>query len=121
MKKLPIVLVLLACSTFARESLAAGPTVYNRQHDVLAAAIRYGSTSGVMEGEVAEHFTRQFRSTGPLLVSAKVLKSYAREGCKRLEMVFTKKDVDTPQGRTDAILKTQLNYCLDGSPPISLE
>lgn len=105
---------------FARESLA-GPTVYTRQHDVLAAAIRNGSSSGVMEGEVAEHFTRQFRSTGPLLVTAKVIKSFSRADCKRLEMVFTKKDVDTPQGRTDAILKTQLNYCLDGTPPISVE
>ena len=79
------------------------------------------SSSGVMEGEVAEHFTRQFRSTGPLLVTAKVIKSFSRADCKRLEMVFTKKDVDTPQGRTDAILKTQLNYCLDGTPPISVE
>lgn len=121
MKQLPAILILLACSTFARESLAGGPTVYTRQHDVLATAIRNGSTSGVMEGEVAEHFTRQFRSTGPLLVSAKVIKSFNRADCKRLEMVFTKKDVDTPQGRTDAILKTQLNYCLDGTPPISLE
>lgn len=120
MKTLSIALILLACSTFARESLA-GPTVYARQHDVLAAAIRNGSSSGVMEGEVAEHFTRQFRSTGPLLVTAKVIKSFSRADCKRLEMVFTKKDVDTPQGRTDAILKTQLNYCLDGTPPISVE
>lgn len=120
MKTISIVIFLLACSTFARESLA-GPTVYTRQHDVLVAAIRSGSTSGVMDGEVAEHFTRQFRSTGPLLVVAKVVKSFSRVDCKRLEMVFTKKDVETPLGRTDAILKTQLNYCLDGSPPIPVE
>ncbi|MCW5323667.1 hypothetical protein D5039_21740 [Verminephrobacter aporrectodeae subsp. tuberculatae] len=119
MKTLSIVLVLL-CSTFARESLA-GPTVYTRQHDVLAAAIRNGKSSGVMEGTVAEHFTRQFRSTGQLLVTATVIKSFSRADCKRLEIVFTKKDVDTPQGRTDAILKTQLNYCLNGAPPISVE
>jgi hypothetical protein len=36
-------------------------------------------------------------------------------------MVFTKKNVDMPQGRTDVVLKTQLNYCLDGTPPISVE
>ena len=88
---------------------------------MLAAAIRQGSTSGVMEGEVAEHFTRQFRSTGPLLVTASVIQSFGRSDCKRLEMVFTKQEVETPRGRTDAILKTRLNYCLDGSPPIALE
>ena len=120
MKTLSIALVLLACSTFARESLA-GPTVYTRQHDVLAAAIRNGNSSGVMEGEVAEHFTRQFRSTGPLLVTASVIQSFGRSDCKRLEMVFTKQEVETPRGRTDAILRTRLNYCLDGSPPITLE
>lgn len=120
MKTLSIALLLLVGSTFARESFA-WPTVYTRQHDVLAEAIRNGSASGVMEGEVAEYFTRQFRSTGPLLVTAKAIQSFSRAHCKRLEMVFTKKDVDTPQGRTDAILKTQLNYCLDGAPPISVE
>jgi hypothetical protein len=120
MKTLSTLLILLCCSTFARESLAQS-TVFTRQHDVLTAAIRHGSTSGVMEGEVAEHFTRQFRSTGLLLVRASVIQSLSRSDCKRLEMVFTKQEVETPRGRTDAILKTRLNYCLDGAPPIALE
>lgn len=120
MKTLSTLLVLLCCSTCARDCLAQ-TTVYTRQHDVLAAAIRQGSTSGVMEGEVAEHFTRQFRTTGPLLVTASVIQSFRRSDCKRLEMVFTKQEVETPRGRTDAILRTRLNYCLDGSPPIALE
>ncbi len=120
MKTISLAITLLACAIFARESLAA-PTVYTQQQDVLIAAIRNGSSSGVMEGEVAEHFTRQFRSTGPLLVTAKVIKSFSRADCKRLEVVFTKKDMDTPNGSTDAILKTRLNYCLDGIPPASLK
>lgn len=120
MKTLSALLVLLCCSTVTREGLAQS-TVYTRQHDLLAAAIRHGSTSGVMVGEVAEHFTRQFRSTGPLLVSASVIQSFGRSDCKRLEMVFTKQEVETPRGRTDAVLKSRLNYCLDGSPPIALE
>lgn len=111
---------IVAISSFACESYA-GSVTYDRPHDVLASAIRNGSANGVMVGEVAEHFTRQFRSTGPLLVTAKVIKSFGRDDCKRIEVVFTKKAVDTPKGRTDAILKTQLNYCLDGSPPISVE
>lgn len=119
MRKFTFVCLLLACSSVARESLAQ--TFYTRQHDLLADAIRNGSASGVMEGEVAEHFTRQFRSTGPLLVSAKIIQSFERGECKRVETVFVKKDVNTAKGRTDAILKTQVNYCLDGTPPISLE
>ncbi len=120
MKTPYVAFILLACAGFSNASPAV-PNVYTRQHDVLVDAIRNGSTRGVMEGDVAEHFTRQFRSTGALLVTAKVIKSFSRTDCKRLEMVFTKKDVDTPKGRTDAILKTQINYCLDGTPPISLE
>ncbi|WP_338927514.1 hypothetical protein IHE33_15485 (plasmid) [Mycetohabitans endofungorum] len=119
MRKFTFICLLLACSTVARESLAQ--TLYTRQHDLLADAIKNGSASGVMEGEVAEHFTRQFRSTGPLLVSAQIIQSFERGECKRVEIVFIKKDVNTAKGRTDAILKTQVNYCLDGTPPISLE
>ncbi|WP_459203446.1 hypothetical protein ACQVRV_00270 (plasmid) [Ralstonia pseudosolanacearum] len=119
MKKITMICLLLMCSTFARESLAQ--TVYNRPHDLLVDAISNGSASGEMLGPVAEHFTRQFRSTGPLLVNATVIKSFKQVGCKRVETVFTKKDVDTPRGRTDVVLKTGLNYCLDGMPPISLE
>jgi len=120
MKPIAIILILLAHSTFARES-TFGQIVYTRQHHVLADAIRNMSTSGIMEGEVDETFTRQFRSTEPLLVSARVIKSLKRPGCKRLEIVFTKTNVETPRGRTNASLTTELNYCLDGSPPIFIE
>ena len=116
MKPLNIFFCMVACATFARESVAA-PTVYTRQHDVLVDAIKMGSASGVMQGPVAERFTLQFKSEGVLQVFAKTIQAFKRPDCKRVEMVFTKKDVDTPKGRTDAILKTQVNYCLDGSPP----
>lgn len=119
MSKPTTVLLILMAATFARESLAE--PVYSKPHDLLVEAIQEGRASGVLEGKVAEHFTRQFHSTGPLLVTAKVIQSFPRGDCKRLEMVFTKKDVQTPKGLTDAILKTQLNYCLDGRPPIGLQ
>lgn len=104
--------IILLCSM---QSIAK-VRVYTQPHDILVAAIRHGSASGLLEGEVDAHFTRQFRSTGPLWVTAKVIQTLGRD-CKRLEVVFTKKEVETPQGRTEAILKTQLNYCLDGAPP----
>lgn len=97
----------------------ATTVAFSEPHAVLAQAIRTGSASGVMTGSVAEHFTRQFRSIGQLLVNAKVIQNLANPDCKRLEMVFTKQDVETPKGRTEAILKTQLDYCLDGGPPIA--
>lgn len=116
-KSTAVFLILMAA--FARESLAE--PIYSNPHDLLVKAIQLGRASGVLEGKVAEHFTRQFHSTGPLLASATVIQSFPRADCKRLEMVFTKKDVDTPKGLTDAIMKTRLNYCLDGKPPIGLE
>ncbi|HHV7523715.1 TPA: hypothetical protein ACUNF5_005240 [Burkholderia orbicola] len=119
MKKITSILLMVACASFARES--AAQEVYTRQGDLLVAAIKAGSASGEMRGPVAELFTRQFRSQGPLLVSAKVIRALRRDGCKRLEMTFTKKDVETPKGVSDAVLKTELNYCADGAPPIGLE
>lgn len=107
---------------FALLALLSGPclatmAVFADPHAVLTQAIRTGSASGAMAGPVAEHFTRQFRSTGPLLVNAKVIQHLANADCKRLEMVFTQRDVDTPKGRTEAILTTKLDYCLDGGSP----
>ena len=102
---------------FACESYAQAP-VYTRPHDLLVKAIKTGAADGVLTGEVDAHFTRQFHSTGPLLVKAKVIEHLKQSDCKRLEVVYTKKNVDTPKGRTDAILRTQMNYCLDGGPPM---
>ena len=102
---------------FACESQAQA-RIYTKPHDLMVLAIKSGSAAGVLTGQVDEHFTRQFRSTGPLLVTAKVIQNLGRADCKRLEVIYTKKDVDTPKGRTDAILTTQMNYCLDGGPPL---
>ena len=107
-----IVLLLLPVTSFA----AKLPT-YDNPHPILAQAITRGSAEGILVGEIDEHFTRQFNSTGTLHVSAKKIEDLPRQDCKRLEVVFTKKNVETPKGVTDAILTSQLNYCLDGGPP----
>ena len=125
MKTLSVALLVMAlggacASTFARES-ATSQEVYTRQHDVLAKAIREGRADGVMRGDVADLLQRQFRSNGLVLVSSRVIKSFPRKDCKRLETVYTQKDVDTLQGRTDVNLSIQLNYCLDGLPPTPAE
>lgn len=116
MKPVAILLSVIGLA-FACESQAQG-RIYTKPHDLMVQAIKSGSAAGVLTGQVDEHFTRQFRSTGPLLVTAKVIQNLGRADCKRLEIIYTKKDVDTPKGRTDAILTTQMNYCLDGGPPL---
>ena len=77
--------------------------------------------AGVMTGDIAKKFSDQFRSNGSLLVSATVEKRYKQKGCARLSVNYTKKQVQSTHGMTDALLKTQINYCLDGRAPDSLE
>ncbi len=111
--------LILAVSTFARESSAQ--TFYTDAHSVLVDAIKNGSASGVMGGKIAELFARNFSGGGSVLVDATVIESFPQEGCKRLSVIYTKKNVITPQGRTDARLDTKINYCLDGRAPQNLE
>jgi hypothetical protein len=119
MKKTTYFAAVLLLATFARESLADG--IYNNAHDLMVEAIRTGSASGVMTGDIAKKFSEQFRSNGSRLVSAKVEKRYKQKGCARLSVNYTKKQVQSTHGMTDALLKTQINYCLDGRAPDSLE
>ncbi len=92
---------------------------FSDPHLLMTQALRTGSAKGVMTGAIDEQFRRQFHSTGILSVQARVIKTLARSDCKRLEIIFTKADVDTPKGRTQAVLTTELDYCLDGGPPSS--
>ncbi len=113
--------LLFMLSILVVASAQAEPIVYLKPHDLFVEAINQGKAQGELQGEVAEHFTRQFRSTGMLLANTKVTKRYKQEGCAQLETVFTKQDIDTPKGKTQAVLKTQLNYCKDGTPPVLLD
>ena len=106
-------------SAFAIEGVAqpnATPTVYSRQHDVLVQAIKLGHAEGLLMGDAAELFQRQFKSEGALLVKADVIQSLAQPECKRLQLTYTKQDVIGPQ---DVVLNIKLNYCLNGRPPPS--
>src|SRR5690348_15633145 len=108
MSKVIIVCFLLIFSAFAQ---ASGPqTVYLTPHDLFVEALKHGQAQGELRGAVAERFGSQFKSTGPLLAHVKRIKRYRQPGCGRLNLVLTQKDVDTPKGKTDAILRMQLNY-----------
>lgn len=115
MKKYFFLTLLFTTVVYAQESPAQ--QIYSSPHEVLITTIKKGSTSGIMVGKMAEHLTRTFRSQGTLFFKSTVVKSFQQEGCKRIEIIYTKKEVKTPKGLTDAILKMQINYCLDGSAP----
>ncbi len=120
-----------ATSKTLRFSLALGLTIlvfecesagfYANPHDLMVEAIRNERASGVMGGDIAAKFKTQFKSRAPLLVQVWTLKKYKQPGCARLEMDYEKRDVPTPKGDTSVFLKTQINYCLDGTAPQSLE
>ena len=93
-------------------------TIFDTPHDWFVATLEQGDTSGELRGAVAEHFTRELKSQGTLRVKAKTIASLARPGCQRIQAAFTKEGVETPQGVTEAILTTEINYCLDGKPPV---
>ena len=111
--------VLLLGFAFQPEFGFAAQAEFSDLHALLTQAIRDGQASGVMTGAIDEHFTRQFNSVSPLSVRARVMLALPNPDCKRLEVVFVKADVETPKGRTEATLSTQLDYCLDGGPPVS--
>lgn len=119
MKKHHAMALALIAVGFARES--AAQTVYLRQHDMLVQAIRNGTADGVMTGDTAELFKRQFKSDGQLLAHAEVIGQFSRADCKRIQVVYTKKEVITDKGPQDLKMNMKLNYCIDGKPPIGLE
>ena len=96
----------------------ASESTYTDAHSFLVQAISTGKASGVLTGPIDEHFSRQFQSTGTLRIKARVIRELASPQCKHLEVVYTKVDVPTPKGKTEAILATELDYCLNGEPPM---
>lgn len=104
---------------FSVESTAKG--FYETSHDVMVETIRNGQASGVMGGQMATRFELQFKSKGTLLFESKKMFSYKQPGCARIAIDYIKKAVSTPNGMTEVKLNTQINYCLDGRAPQSLE
>ena len=124
MKKSLLILALLA-ATFARESAAEDvrkSVIYTSQHQMLVDTIKNGSAYGVMTGETADTFRKQFKSDGMLLVSSKTLRDFpGQPDCKRVQVVYTKKEVITPTGPRDLDMQMKLNYCTSGRAPVGGE
>jgi hypothetical protein len=124
MRKRLLILTLLA-ATFARESAAQdvrSSVIYTSQHQMLVDTIKHGAAYGVMTGDTAELFRKQFKSDGILTVSSTTLQEIAGQpDCKRVKVIYTKKEVITPAGPRDLGMEMKLNYCVSGRPPVGGE
>jgi len=100
---------------------AQSNNIYLVPHELMVEAIDQGVSSGRMGGELAKLFAQQFSSSGSLQVSARSIRDFKDPECKRLEVIFTQEGVPTPKGVTEAVLKTELNYCKNGMPPLVME
>jgi len=124
MKKMLLILGLVAVA-FGRASAANDlnkSVIYTSQHQVLVDTIKNGSAYGVMVGETADTFRKQFKSDGLLLVSSTTLLDFpGQPDCKRVQMTYTKTEVITSAGPRDLEMQVKLNYCTSGWAPVGGE
>jgi hypothetical protein len=90
---------------------------YDTLHNVLLDTFAKTKVEGFMNNEISEKFNKQFKMTGPVIVRSELVRFLANPDCAHFKVVFTKKGVMTPKGKTDANLRTEMDYCKDGSPP----
>lgn len=77
-----------------------------------------GKASGFVLGQIADKFQRTTGSSARVKAEVTTIKSFQREGCKRLNVRLTQSDVPTSDGRlADFGIDYGLNMCRDGSPP----
>jgi hypothetical protein len=112
--------IALAMALLCLASHTQAQDMYASQHALLAAAIRTGQASGILGGPAADQFRRQFGGTMPLRAEAKVIAAYTRGDCKRIAVVY-RYAAPGDSARGEAVLRLELNYCLDGPPPAQLE
>ncbi|MBS2132332.1 hypothetical protein KEX41_29565 (plasmid) [Burkholderia thailandensis] len=109
------IMLVFACET----SAIAGS--YTEFRQVLVDAIDHGSAYGVLRDDLADRLTTQLHANGPVYVAARPVSDLSKAGCKRLSVDFDIRGVQMPQGETGGRLNLKMNYCKDGTPPISLD
>lgn len=114
---LPVPAVTILWALLGLPIPAAGQTLYNRPHEALIEAIRSGGAQGVLIGNLADQLHARLEGRSPIQLSVRVLRPLSQAGCARLEMLLTKDQVPTPKGLTQARIRSELSYCLDGRPP----
>lgn len=111
----------LACAaTLFVCAQAAYAGSYDDFSAVLVDAIDHGSTFGALRGPVADSLTSKLHANGPVYVTARPIGDLPRAGCKRLDVLFDIRGVQTEAGETSGRLDVKMNYCRDRVPPIGL-
>ncbi|KWF83471.1 hypothetical protein WL94_23880 [Burkholderia cepacia] len=87
---------------------------------VLVDAIDHGSAFGALRGPVADSLITKLHANGPVYVTARPIGDLPRAGCKRLDVLFDIRGVQTEAGETTGRLDVKMNYCRDRVPPIGL-
>jgi hypothetical protein len=90
---------------------------------LLATAIDQGEAHGVLVGQAAQYITQTFRSTAPIEIEVRTIRTLGEPACKRLAVTtsqegvvdFNREKRDTKPART--AFTYQLNYCRDGRTP----
>lgn len=90
---------------------------------LLVSAIDQGEAHGVLVGQPAQYIMQTFRSTAPIEIDVKTVRTLGEPGCKRLAVTtsqegvidFNREKRDTKPART--AFTYQLNYCRDGRTP----
>ncbi|WP_244133087.1 hypothetical protein [Burkholderia metallica] len=110
--------------TCAATLFVCAQAVYAGSYDdfsaVLVDAIDHGSAFGALRGPVASSLTTKLHANGPVYVIARPIGDLPRPGCKRLDVLFDIRGVQTAAGETSGRLDVNMNYCRDRVPPIGL-
>jgi hypothetical protein len=110
----------LAVIAFITMSAPAFALEYTSVKQLMVRAIDTpdGKAQGFIVGSIADKFKKSTGSSGRVRAEVSTIKSFIREGCKRLNVRLTQSDVPTTDGKTaDFGVDYGLNMCRDGSPP----
>ncbi|MDN7430800.1 hypothetical protein [Burkholderia sp. AU45388] len=114
----------LVAAAFATAIFALPAAAFAGSYDdfsaVLIDAIDHGSAFGALRGPVASSLITKLHANGPVYVTARPIGDLPRPGCKRLDVLFDIRGVQTEAGETIGRLDVKMNYCRDGVPPIGL-
>ena len=107
-----IAFVTMSAQTFAMDYTSV------KQLMVRAIDAPDGKARGFILGSIADKFKKTTGSSGRVSAEVSTIKSFNRDGCKRLNVRLTQSDVPTSDGQTaDFVIDYGLNMCRDGSPP----
>lgn len=84
---------------------------------LLLAALKHGSSHGVLVGETASYVRRTFDSAAPIEIDIRALHALPQPGCSRLEVRTRQRGVLEQGKRGDRELVYQVSFCSDGLLP----